>query len=93
MQAKPVESHGCGLRVELRKVEHVQCDPRVGKRHVLAVRSDHYAALGQPAGSERLGLARLSRTVVLHNIEEGLQARLHAGVGGMRIDFECQIGL
>lgn len=41
--------------------------------------------------NEWLGLAGLSRAIVLYDIEESFQARLHAVVGGVRIDLQDQV--
>ena len=44
------------------------------------------------AGLNRLVRLALSSTEVFDDIEESFQTGLHAGVGGMSIDFENQIG-
>ena len=93
MQAKPAEGHCRGLRVNLRKVEKMQLDSWVGERHSLAFRGDHGPVLHQLAGRERLRRDGLGCVVVLHNIEKSFQARLHAGICGVSVDFQYQIRL
>ena len=71
----------------------MKLDPWVGERDPLASGGDHRAALYQPARREGLVDAGLSRVVILDDIEKSLKARLHAGVGGVGVDFEDQVRL
>ena len=45
------------------------------------------------AGLNAVGAAGLAGAVVPDDVEEGLQPGLHAGVGGVGVDFENQVGL
>src|ERR1035441_10621737 len=76
----------------LGEVEKIEFHPRVGERHTLAVRTYDATPFGQSTRRERLGNAGLRDVVVLHDVKKRFQARLHASVGGMGVDFEDQIG-
>ena len=47
----------------------------------------------EPGRSEAIGSAALTGAKVSDDVEERLQPSLHAGVGGVGVDFENQIGL
>src|ERR1039458_881209 len=76
----------------LGEVEKIEFHPRVGERHTLAVRTYDATPFGQSTRRERLGNAGLRDVVVLDTVKNRIQARLHASVGGMGVDFEDQIG-
>jgi len=63
------------------------------ERDTLAIGRDHAPPLTSRQGVIGLVDAGLSRVVILDDIEKGLKARLHAGVGGVGVDFEDQVRL
>ena len=94
MQAQPPDGQEReGLRVVRGEIGEIQLHPRIGQRHLFPVRADDPAALGQAAECERAAVAGLPLTVIPDDVEKRLEAGLHAGVGGVGVDFENQIGL
>ena len=93
MKAQPANRHRHGFRVKLRKVGEVELDPRIGERHRLTIAAYDLPARAESRGVELAGAAALSGPEVSDDIEKRFETGLHAGVGGVGIDFENQIRL
>ena len=92
VQPVPGMSHGPGLGVIGGKIGDMELYPPVAQRDALAGRRGNRGVWAD-RGRAKAVLLALGGTRAADDVQKGFQPRLHAGVGGVGVDLQRQIGL